>query len=109
MDQQASLVFKGPLDSPTDPAWTGLTHVILCAHGRSEPPDESLFRDEADYWLARAQAEAIRADEAACLAAQRPHLELALLYHRHAVSIRQAGDDAVQEWTSEGGNWLVEG
>jgi hypothetical protein len=108
MDRQASLVFKGPLDPSTDPAWTEFTHVILCGHGKSEPSDEPLSRDEADYWLARAQAEAIRADEAACLAAWRAHLELALLYHRHTVSIRQAGDDAVQEWTSEGGNWLVE-
>jgi hypothetical protein len=80
----------------------------LCDPGEPEAPGESPDRDEADYWLTRAHAEAIRADEAACTAAAHAHRQLAIHYHRHALSIRQAGEDALQDWMSEGGNWLVD-
>jgi hypothetical protein len=82
--------------------------IILCDPGEPEAPGESRHRDEAGYWLTRAHAEAIRADEAACRAAAHAHRQLAILYHRHALSIRQAADDASQTWMSEGGNWLVD-
>jgi hypothetical protein len=83
-------------------------HVILYDPGEPEASGKSPNRDEAGYWRTRAHAEAIRADEAACTAAAHAHRQLAILYHRHALSIRQAGDDALQDWMSEGGSWLVD-
>jgi hypothetical protein len=82
--------------------------IILGDPGKPEAPDESPRRDEADYWRTRAHAEAIRVDEAACSAAAHAHRQLAILYYRHALSIRQAEDDALQDWMREGGTWLVD-
>jgi hypothetical protein len=65
-------------------------HINLYDPGENEAPGGSLHPDEADYWLKRARAEAIRADEVACTAAH-AHRQLALLYRRRALSNRQAG------------------
>jgi hypothetical protein len=47
--------------------------IILGDPGEPEAPGEPPHRDEADYWLTRAHAEAIRAAEAACTAAAHAH------------------------------------
>lgn len=110
MDQESGRAFGGTMNLVTEPGWVefagGLT-VISRRRGVTDAKAEQAGDDDADYYRARAEVEARRAEEATHPAARDAHLELAGLYHQRALAALQDEDSAVLDWMSEGGSWLV--
>ena len=86
-----------------EPEWAGLAAAPLTASG-----DADFAHEDIAYAEMRARAEAEMAERATHPAARHAHLEMAALYQHRVRAALQADDPAVQDWMSEGGNWLLD-
>lgn len=88
MAQQAVLVFENVADAAVPPGPVELAGVLIlivpCSPDDADMAARPISEVDADYCRARAEVEAIRAEEAAHPAARDAHLEMAALYRQRA-------------------------
>lgn len=100
MSQQAVLVFENLTDPDAEPIQAMLAEALTRV-ARPNP-------DDAAYFQARAEVEAVRAEEAAHPAARAAHLEMAELYRRRALAGRRIEGPADPDWMGEDGSLYLD-